>query len=177
MPKRIFFVKYESAGQFPDRRVKLDVHFRDSEGNTYVWTPDWERGTRQLFLEAYQVERLNVPTGPERTRFEQVAQQVVAEDEKSTPEKNFRLIATRLGEALKYETSINQIERVASAIFDFEVSEHPHPAITSSRSQSVYSWVMTLAERRITQWQKLHLLREFICELTPEDSPARRLVP
>lgn len=89
---------------------------------------------------------------------------------------NFRLIGIKLGEELKYSTSINEINRIASAIFDFEVSSHPHKSITSLRSQLIYDWVMTLAEQPIEEKKKLELLQEFINALTPEDSPLRNLI-
>ena len=78
--KRIFFDKYDSSGKFPDGRVKLDVYFRSSEEEKYVWTPDWERGTRHFFLEAYRIERLNRPESPERERFKKVAEEVLYEE-------------------------------------------------------------------------------------------------
>jgi len=89
---------------------------------------------------------------------------------------NFRLIGIKLGEGVKYTTSINEINRIASAIFNFEVSSHPHESITSSRSQLIYDWVMTLAEQPIEEKKKLQLLQEFINALTSEDSPLRNLI-
>ncbi len=89
---------------------------------------------------------------------------------------NFRLIGIKLGDGLKYSTSINEINRIASAIFDFKVSSHPHQSITSSRSQLIYDWVMTLAEQPINEERKLQLLQGFINALSPEDSPLRNLI-
>jgi len=98
--KRIFFDKYDSSGKFPDGRVKLDVYFRSSDGEQYVWTPEWERGTRQFFLEAYRIEKLNVPKSPERERFKQVAEEVLREEEQEKPDINFKPISIELGEGL-----------------------------------------------------------------------------
>jgi hypothetical protein len=78
---RIFFKKYDSSGRFPDGRIKLDVYFEDSEGNKYVWTPDWERGTRHFFLEAYRIEKLNRPQSAELESFKQIAKEVTSEEE------------------------------------------------------------------------------------------------
>ncbi|MBI5253397.1 MAG: TIGR02391 family protein [Euryarchaeota archaeon] len=89
---------------------------------------------------------------------------------------NFRLIGIKLGEGLKYSTSINEINRIASAIFDFEVSSHPHESITSSRSQLIYDWIMTLAEQPLEEERKLQLLQDFINALTSENDPLRNLV-
>ena len=174
--KRIFFNRYDSSGKFPDGRVKLDVYFRSSDGEQYVWTPDWSKGTRHFFLEAYRIEKLNVPKSPERERFKQVAEEVLYEEEQEKPEINFKRMAIELGEELKNQTSLNEIGRMASVVFDFDVSPHPHPSITSSRSQIVYDWVMTLSEQPISNENKLQLLKQFIDTLTPEDSPLRKLI-
>jgi hypothetical protein len=173
---RIFFRRYDSSGKFPDGRIKLDVFFEDSEGNKYIWTPDWERGTRHFFLEAYRIERLNKPQSPERERFKQVAEKVLYEEEREKPEINFKLIAIKLGEGLKQTTSIGEINRIASAVFDFDVSPHPHTSITSGRSQTIYDWVMTLSELPMGEKRKSQLLQKFIDNLTPENSPLRKLV-
>lgn len=81
MTKRIFFGRYDSAGKFEDGRIKLDIYFKDSEGNGYVWTPDWERGTRNFFLEAYRVEKLNRPKGLQVRKFRQTGREVSFEEE------------------------------------------------------------------------------------------------
>lgn len=174
--KRIFFDRYDSSGRFPDRRVKLDVYFCSSDGEQYVWTPDWSKGTRHFFLEAYRIEKLNVPKSAERERFKQVAEEVLREEEQEKPEINFKRMAIELGEGLKYQTSLNEIGRMASVVFDFDMSPHPHDSITSTRSQLIYSWVMTLSEQPISEEKKLQLLEQFINLLTPEGSPLRELV-
>lgn len=173
--RRIYFDKYASSGKFPDGRVKLDVYFKSSDGENYVWTPDWEKGTRHFFIEAYRIEKLNKPASPERERFKQVAKEVLSEEEQEKPRANLKLIAIQLGEGLKGETSVNEINRMASAIFGFDVSSNPHPSITSVRSQTVYDWVMTLGEQPISEGTKLHLLKEFVETLTPENSSLRKL--
>ncbi|MBA7611436.1 hypothetical protein ES703_18660 [subsurface metagenome] len=174
--KRVFFDKYDSSGKFPDGRAKLDVYFRSSDGEKYVWTPDWERGTRHFFLEAYRIEKLNRPESPERERFKEVAAEVLTEEEKEKERINFKLIAIQLGEGLKGQTSVNEINRMASVVFNFDISPHPHDSITSIRSQMIYSWVMTLSEQPISEEKKLQLLKQFINLLTPEGSPLRKLV-
>lgn len=88
---------------------------------------------------------------------------------------NFKLIATRLGEGLKYHSSINEINRIANAIFNFKIKRHSPKSITSSRSELIYDWVMTLSEQAIDEESKLHLLNEFIRNLTPAHSPLRSL--
>ncbi len=173
--KRIFFDKYDSSGKFPDDRVKLDVCFKSSDGEKYIWTPDWKRGTRHFFLEAYRIEGLNKPESKELIQFKETALEVLSEEEKGES-INFKLIALQLGEGLKNQTTINEIGRIASAIFDFDVSPHPHLNITSSRSQTIYDWVMTLGEKSMIREKKLQLLKQFIYALTSEDNPLRKLV-
>jgi len=89
---------------------------------------------------------------------------------------HFRLIGIKLGEGLKYDTTINEIGRMARAIFDFSDSSHPIGSITSTRSQLIYDWVMTLAEQPMDEESKLQLLQDFIDALTPVDSPLRNLI-
>ncbi len=81
MSGRVFFKKYDSSGKFPDGRVKLDVYFTDSQHHDYTWTPDWERGTRHFFLEAFRVEKLNRLRGSEVEKFKQDAREVLSEEE------------------------------------------------------------------------------------------------
>ena len=88
---------------------------------------------------------------------------------------NFKLIATKLGEGLKYSSSINEINKVANAVFDFSKMPHYRPYVTSSCSALIYDWVMTLSEQPIDEKSKLRLLDEFIDNLTPADSPLRSL--
>jgi hypothetical protein len=173
--KRIFFDKYDSSGRFPDGRVKLDVYFHSSDGEKYVWTPEWERGTRHFFLEAYRIEKLNRPESAERERFKEIATEVLREEDQDRDHLNFKLMGVKLGEGLKYQTTINEINRMASVVFDFDVSSHPHNSITSSRSQTIYDWIMTLSEQLISEEKKSQLLKKFIEALTPEDSPLREL--
>ena len=76
--KRIFLKKYDSAGKFPDERVKLDVYLEDSEDppKSYVWTPQW-KALRSFFLEAYRVEKLNRVKGQELEKFQQIGEKIL----------------------------------------------------------------------------------------------------
>ncbi len=89
---------------------------------------------------------------------------------------NFKLIAIKLGNELKYDTTINDINRIASAIFEFPLKEYPHESITSSRAQLIYNWVMTLADHSMSDEKKLQFLEEFIKGLTPSNNPLRNLI-
>lgn len=172
--KRVFFKNYQSSAKFPDGRSRLDVYFEDSAGAKYIWTPDWEKGVRSFFLEAYRVERLNVPRGAEAKRFSEVATKVISESKESTP--NFKLWALDLADHVRNATSGNHIERVAHAVFDFEASEHPHSGITSGKWQRTFDWILTLFEQPLPEDKKRGLLEEFVTNLTPDGDPARALL-
>ena len=89
---------------------------------------------------------------------------------------NFKLIAIKLGEGLKNDTTLNDINRIASAVFDFPLKDYPHENITSSRSQLIYNWVMTLADNPMSDEIKIQLLGDFIKGLTPNSSSLRTLI-
>jgi len=89
---------------------------------------------------------------------------------------NFKLIGTQLGEGLKLLRSYNEINRAALAVFEFEVESHPNGSITSSKSQLVFDWVMTLADQQIDEARKIILLEDFVAVLTPDNSPLRNIV-
>ena len=174
--KRLFFVEFTSAGEFPDGRIKLDVRFTDSTGAHYVWTHDWEKGTRSFFLEAARVEKLNVPGGPEANRFAEVAATVVKEARPAPDDAGFKLWALDLSNAIRYAASENQIDRVAAAVFDFHRSEHKHPGITSGKWQKVFDWIVSLFEQPFSDGDRKSLLGQFVDNLTPADDAARGLL-
>lgn len=89
---------------------------------------------------------------------------------------NFKKLATKLAQGLINHTTLKEIGRVASFIFNFEVQSHTDTNITSSRAQQIYDWVMTLSEQPIDEETKLDLLNQFIQELAPKDSPVRILL-
>lgn len=90
--------------------------------------------------------------------------------------QNPKLLAIRLGDSLKNVTTVNELERVGSAVFPFTRTEYPHAAITSSRAQIVYDWVLTLAEQQIPDEEKVTMLRDFVQNLVPMGHPARDLL-
>lgn len=82
---------------------------------------------------------------------------------------NYRLIATKIGEMLKYNTTFNEIGRTAHAIFNFKKEDFPNCNITSSRSQEIYDWIMTLAKQLMNNSDRDNLLISFCNTLTPEE--------
>lgn len=81
---------------------------------------------------------------------------------------NYKLMAIKLGESLKYGSSVNEINRIGQAIFPFNAISHPNDSITSVRAQLVYDWIMTLGEQSNPESEKIGLLNIFIKELAPE---------
>ncbi|MFA4875870.1 MAG: TIGR02391 family protein [Methanoregula sp.] len=89
---------------------------------------------------------------------------------------NYKLIATKAGEGLKTVTTVDDINRIASAIFDCTLVKYPNANITSYRSQLIYNWIMTIAKSSYSNERKEQLLDEFITELSPLDNPIRNLI-
>jgi hypothetical protein len=174
--KRVFLDKYDSTGQLPSGLIRLDVYFHSSDGERYVWTPDWKGVTRQFLEEAYDVEKLNVP----ETKRERIGVETVEVTVKKGEEKVERIdmepIAFRVGELLKRKVSLELINREALSLFDFTSTLHNHPRISNINSQTIYDWVMTLGEQPIGNEKKLELLKKFVRTISPPDTPLAKVV-
>lgn len=81
---------------------------------------------------------------------------------------NLRLIALKVGDQLKYDATINEIGRVASALFRFQRESFPHESITSQRAQLVYDWLMSVGKQRLTDEERENLVCEFCLAIAPE---------
>lgn len=81
---------------------------------------------------------------------------------------NYKLIAIELGELLKYDTSVNQINRVASAIFKFSSETFPNDSITSVRAQIIYNWILSLAKQSMNNEERNKLLISFCKGITSQ---------
>jgi len=79
-----------------------------------------------------------------------------------------KLAAIQIGDLLKYNTSVNEINRVASGVFSFGRESFRSEGITSTRAQLIYEWLMTLFKQRIPDADKVELLRLFLNTLVPE---------
>ncbi len=80
---------------------------------------------------------------------------------------NYRLIATEVGELIKWDTSINAIRRAAAALFRFRIEEFPNEAITSSRAREVYNAILSLAKQQMANDEPNNLLVKFCRQITP----------
>jgi hypothetical protein len=79
---------------------------------------------------------------------------------------NYRLIAVQVGDALKNETSINEINRIAGAIFSFRRENFQNNSITSQRAQLVHDWILSLARQRMGEDERNRLLKSFCDQLS-----------
>ena len=82
---------------------------------------------------------------------------------------NYRLIAIQVGNLLKYDTTINDINRAASSVFRFLKEDFPSESITSSRAKLIHDWILTLAKQRMNNAERNELLGKFLKLIVPED--------
>jgi uncharacterized protein (TIGR02391 family) len=88
---------------------------------------------------------------------------------------NYRLIATEIGDLIKYDATVNGIERSASAIFRFPKQSFPNESITSARAKVVYDWILSLAKQALKPEERNALLIQFCKSIVPEASMASAL--
>lgn len=82
---------------------------------------------------------------------------------------NIKLLATEVGDFVKYDAVVNEINRAGKAIFPFQCDRFPNDAITSSRAQLVYDWIMTAGKTKMENAKRMDLLRQFCEAITPID--------
>jgi len=75
---------------------------------------------------------------------------------------NYKLIATQLGESIKYESTINGINRTFLSLTSLTLSQYPNSAITSSRSKTAYDWVMTIGNSSLPENKKASVIKDAI---------------
>ena len=85
---------------------------------------------------------------------------------------DIRLLAIKIGDYLKYGTTLNEIDRKGGAIFRFSREEFPVDGITSSRARRVYDWLMSLAKQKLSNEERQDLIAKFCLEISPEDQQA-----
>ena len=76
---------------------------------------------------------------------------------------NYKLIAVQVGDALKYDSTVNEINRIGGAIFGFTRDDFPNASITSERAQLVHDWILSLATQRMDNEERNRQLHAF-CE-------------
>nr|WP_134440985.1 TIGR02391 family protein [Methylacidiphilum caldifontis] len=80
-----------------------------------------------------------------------------------------RLAAIKIADALKWSTSINEIERIAYGTFPFGRKTIYSEGITSIRAQRVFEWIMTLFQQPYSYKDKLSYLHTFLTGLVPKE--------
>ena len=80
---------------------------------------------------------------------------------------NIRLIAIQAGDALKYDTAVNEIERIGCAVFPFRREEFPEESITSVRAKRIYDWLMSLGKHSCSPEVRTQLLSAFLLNIAP----------
>ena len=79
---------------------------------------------------------------------------------------SIELIAIQLGDALKNQKSLNEINRVATAVFQFSCQEFSNNSITSERARLTYNWIMSLGHHACSPEKRQQLLITFVKSLT-----------
>lgn len=82
---------------------------------------------------------------------------------------NFRHIATQIGDALKYSTTVNEIDRIGQSLLRINKETFPNNSITSARAKTLYDWVLSLASASLDSTERVKRLINFSLELTPEE--------
>lgn len=80
---------------------------------------------------------------------------------------NYQLVAVQFGDLMKYSTTLNEIDRLAGALFRFRRESFPNEAITSQRAQLIYDWILSLAKQEINPDERHQLLFRFCRSLAP----------
>ena len=79
---------------------------------------------------------------------------------------NIGLVATQIGDVLKDHKSINQINRVATAVFPFQCEKFPNDSITAERARLTYNWIMSLGSHSCSLGERQQLLITFVKSLS-----------
>jgi uncharacterized protein (TIGR02391 family) len=83
---------------------------------------------------------------------------------------NYHLIAVQIGDLLKYSTSINEINRLAGAIFRFQRQHFPNESITSERAKLIHDWILTLAKQEMIPEERNQLLVRFCHSIATDEN-------
>lgn len=81
---------------------------------------------------------------------------------------NYRLIAIQVGDLLKYDTTLNDVDRAAQSIFSFQCEQFPNDSITSSRAGLINDWILTLAKQKMNSDERNNQLITFIDLIAPD---------
>jgi uncharacterized protein (TIGR02391 family) len=82
---------------------------------------------------------------------------------------NVLALAVELGDYLKYDTSVNGIDRAASPIFGCACESFQNHAITSIRAQRVHDWVLSAVKHHSNPGAFSKRLVDFAARITPTE--------
>ncbi|MBI2427235.1 MAG: TIGR02391 family protein, partial [Ignavibacteriales bacterium] len=77
-------------------------------------------------------------------------------------------IAVQVGDLLKYDSTINDINRIAKALFQFPFETFPNDSITSSRAKLIHDWILSLARQKMELTGRNRMLSEFCLKISPQ---------
>ena len=81
---------------------------------------------------------------------------------------NYRLIAIQIGNLLKYDSTVNDINRAAKSVFTFQCEDFPNESITSVRAKLMQDWTLTLAKQAMNNAERNEKLLQFFDLIVPE---------
>lgn len=81
---------------------------------------------------------------------------------------NYRLIAIQIGDLLKYDSTVNDINRAAQSVFVFRYEKFPNESITSTRAQLIQDWILSLAKQEMNNTERNKKLLQFLGLITPD---------
>lgn len=84
--------------------------------------------------------------------------------------QTYRLIAIQISDALKYSTSIKEIDRAAKSVFPFNCEEFPNESISSTRAQKIHDWILTLAKQKMAPDERNRFLCKFLDLIVPDEN-------
>lgn len=86
---------------------------------------------------------------------------------------NVENIAIQVGNKLKNDVSLNEINRTGLAILKVTRRSFPNPAISSERAQCIFNWLLSLAQVPLSDDEKTKRLVHFCTELSPDGKRAQ----
>lgn len=81
---------------------------------------------------------------------------------------NYRAIAVDVGDAIKRNSSINEINRAAGSLLRIQRQSFPNEAITSERAKLVHDWVLSLAREKLEPEERDRRLVQFCLRIAAE---------
>src|SRR5260221_13565566 len=82
---------------------------------------------------------------------------------------NYRLVAIQVGDLVKWNSSVNEINRAASAILRIAKDSYPNESITSVRAQVVHDWILSLAQATMDVGERDQRLVQFCRAIVTSD--------